>query len=82
MKFTMIYYFSEKMKIRKVKKLVTNLYDKKGNIVHMHILKTMENVRKHRDINLLRLKQEGIVWCQNRTIMQQYIFGKIYQQIK
>ena len=58
MKCTMIYYFSEKMKIGKVKKLVANLYDKKRNIVHMHILKTMENVRKHRDINLLKLKQE------------------------
>ena len=37
--------------------------------------KTIENLRKHRNI---KLKQEGIIWNQNQTIIQQIFFQKIY----
>ena len=38
--------------------------------------KAIENVRKHKDIKLLQLKQEEIIWCQNKTIIQQIFFQK------
>ena len=38
--------------------------------------KAIENLRKHKDIKLLQLKQEEIIWCQNKTIIQQIFFQK------
>ena len=37
--------------------------------------KTIANARKHRD-KLYQLKQEGIICCQNETIIQQCFFEK------
>ena len=31
--------------------------------------KTLENVRKHRDNKVITMKQEGIVQCQNQSII-------------
>ena len=42
--------------------------------------KTMENVRKHRDITLVtteaRRTTKGIIWCQNQIIIQKIFFRK------
>ena len=40
--------------------------------------KTMENVRNHENIDLATTEQEGIVWCDNQTIIQQFFFQIIY----
>ena len=36
--------------------------------------KTMENVRKDRDFKLEQLKEEGRIYYQNQTIIQQFFF--------
>ena len=41
-------------------------------------VKTMENVRRHRDLKILQPKQEELIWCQNHAIVQQIFFLKIY----
>ena len=38
--------------------------------------KAIENVRKHKDIKLLQLKQEEIIWCQNKTTSYNKFFFK------
>ena len=40
--------------------------------------KTMENVRKHRDIKLLTTEKRRIIWCEKQTIIQQNSFQKPY----
>ena len=44
--------------------------------------KTIENVRKHRDINLLKQKEEETVWCQNQVIVLQIFSHKIEIKIE
>ena len=39
--------------------------------------KTIENVRKHRDIKLVTTEKEELNWFQNQTIIQQNSFQKI-----
>ena len=34
----------------------------------------MENVRNYRDIKLKQPKKEGIIWCQNETIIRRKNF--------
>ena len=40
--------------------------------------KTMEHVRKHRDIKLVKIKRKEIIWCQNETMPIQNFSQKIY----
>ena len=40
--------------------------------------KTMENVRNHRDIKLIKTKARRNIWYQNQTITKQKSFQKIY----
>ena len=41
--------------------------------------KTIENVKKHRDIKLVTKMLEGLIWYQNQTIIKQiFFFQKIY----
>ena len=40
--------------------------------------KTMENMRKYRDINLPQQKEEGTIWCQNQIIIIQCFLQNIY----
>ena len=40
--------------------------------------KTMENVRKYRDINLPQHKEEETIWCQNQIFILQSFSQKIY----
>ena len=40
--------------------------------------KTMENVKKYRNIKLLQQKEEETIWCQNQIIILQSFFQKIY----
>ena len=42
--------------------------------------KAMENVKKHRDVNLSQPKKEGIIQYQNQNITLQYLSQNIYQQ--
>ena len=42
--------------------------------------KAMENVKKHRDVNLSQPKKEGIIQYQNQNISLQYLSQNIYQQ--
>ena len=68
MNFIMIYHFYQKeWKLKKVKKLVTNLHDKTDYVIHIRnlkqalnyglVLKIMENVRKHRNIKLVTIER-------------------------
>ena len=42
--------------------------------------KTMENVRKQRDIKFVVTKEEEIIQCWNQNIKQEKDFQMIYQQ--
>ena len=34
--------------------------------------KTMENMRKHKDVKLVTTKKEETIWCQNEIILQNF----------
>ena len=40
--------------------------------------KTMENMGKHRDIQLITIEEEKTIWCQNQIIILQSFSQDIY----
>ena len=39
--------------------------------------KTMENLRKHKDVKLVTTKKEETIWCQNEIIILQNFSRKV-----
>ena len=44
--------------------------------------KTVENDRKHRDLNLLQKKEEETIWYQNQILQLKRFLQQIYKQQK